>query len=123
MSVHSLTPRKVRITEREREAIRAEAHARGVTTTEVIDEAIRELAAAVRGDCPIELPDHATPRASVRVSLSGWRLLQELPDQSDDRTVIRASATDLLSAAITGLARQIEAGNHANGDARLSLSA
>ena len=123
MSVHALTPRKVRMTDREREAIRAEARARGVTTTEVIDDAIRDLAAVVRRNGPIELPDHATPRASVRVSPSGWRLLQELPDHSCDRTVIRASATDLLSAAISGLARQVEAAHRADGPARLSLSA
>ena len=123
MSVHALTPRKVRMTEHERAVLRQEARLRGVTTTEVIDDAIRSLAASVRHEEPIRLPDHATPRASVRVSAEGWRLLQALPNLSGDRAVIRASASDLLSAAISGLACEIEGTNHAQRRGCLSLSA
>ena len=123
MSVHALTPRKVRLTARERETIRLEARARGVTTTDLIDEAIRDFAASIRRECRVDLPDHATPRASVRVSPDGWRLLQELPNLSRDRTVIRASATDLLSAAISAMASQLDTARRHGGVAGLSLSA
>lgn len=123
MSVHALTPRKVRMTEHQRATLRREAQVRGVTTIEIIDEAIRDLAASIERDASLHLPDHATPRASVRVSPDGWRLLQELPNVSDDRAVIRASATDLLSAAIEALTRRINTGQLSDEASSVYLSA
>lgn len=108
MTVHSITPRKVRLTPAQRAALRHEAEVRGLSTTELIDEAIRDLATSISEAEIVELPDHSIPRASVRVSTHGWRLLQQLPDQATDRAIVRASACDLLSAALSRLASRQE---------------